>query len=361
MHTRRTAYGSNAILFAGIFTAFSFFVNPIYLLRKPLGEQSTSFASKLKQQMKRVTGFIFATLCFQAIQVQAQQDRAIIDKLCGCFEVDFKYAETFSPDPNYKFHNREETGGTAELALPVEVSDKKIVIQHLLIVSPAMVVKHWREEWTYENPEIWKYTGDRVWVKETLPAEKVKGKWTQTVWEVADEPRYQGYSQFVKMDDRIIWQSTTDAPLPRREYSVRNDYNILNRTNRMNITDSGYVHEQDNRKVIRTGNTDRLLVEEKGLNTYKRIDENACKAAREYWEKNKAYWGVVREIWSKYLATHNMVSLKNKINDKFLHEYLIALAKDYADKKVADADIASRISSEINKFLLPAIANPSKP
>ena len=33
--------------------------------------------------------------------------------------------------------------------------------------------------------------------KRNITCEQVKGKWTQTVWEVADEPRYQGFSQFV--------------------------------------------------------------------------------------------------------------------------------------------------------------------
>ena len=66
------------------------------------------------------------------------------------------------------------------MALPIEVTDKRIVIQHLLIVSPTVIVKHWREEWIYENPVIWRYKGDRTWEKETLSAEQVKGKWTQT-------------------------------------------------------------------------------------------------------------------------------------------------------------------------------------
>lgn len=306
--------------------------------------------------MKRWCGIALATIVSLVANGQGTKDKKtegkqVIDRLCGCFEVDFKYAETFSPNADYKYHDREETGGTAELALPIEVTDKKIVIQHLLVVSPTVIVKHWREEWTYENPVIWKYKGDRTWVKETLPAEQVKGKWTQTVWEVADEPRYQGFSPFVELDGRIIWQNTTDAPLPRREYSVRNDYNVLKRTNRMNITDSGYLHEQDNQKIIRNNGTDKLLVEEKGLNTYKRIADKECQAAKDYWEKNKEYWGRVRAIWADYINTHNTVSLKTKIDGKFLHEYLIAQAKEYADKKITASEVDGKIKAEINRFI----------
>lgn len=301
--------------------------------------------------MKKIVGLAAVVALSISVNAQPAQDKKNIDKLCGCFEVSFKYAETFSPDPDYKFHEREEIGGTAELALPIEVTDKKIVIQHLLIVNPKVIVKHWREEWTYENPVIWKYKGDRTWIKETLPAEAVKGKWTQTVWEVADEPRYQGFSQFVNLDGKIVWQNTTDAPLPRREYSVRSDYNILQRTNRMNLTDSGYLHEQDNQKIVRENGTDKLLAEEKGWNIYKRIDEKECAAAKAYWEINKDYWGRVRKVWADYIATHDVISLKNKIDGKLLNEYLIEQAKDYAAKKITPSEIDQKIKAEISLFI----------
>jgi hypothetical protein len=293
-------------------------------------------------------------LLFTALLLKAQPiaEREAINKLCGCFEVSFKYAETFAPDPAYQYYDREEIGGTAELALPIEVTDKKIVIQHLLIVGPSTVVKHWREEWMYENPVIWKYTGDRVWIKDSLPLESVKGKWTQSVWEVADEPRYQGFGQFINIEGKAVWQNTTDAPLPRREYTIRNDYNILRRMNRLHITDSGYLHEQDNQKIIRKqGALDKLVVEEKGWNTYRRINQKECAAAKAYWEKNQAYWGKVRQIWASYLATHNNVALKDTINNKMLHEYLISQSKDYAAQKISPDAIESVIKQTIQQFI----------
>ena len=119
----------------------------------------------------------------------------------------------------------------------------------------------------------------------------------------------------------------------------------------MNITDSGYLHEQDNQKIIRANGTDKLLVEEKGINSYKKIEEKECAAAKEYWEKNGVYWGKVRKIWAEYISTHNSISLKNKIDGKLLHEYLISQAKDYADKKITDADIDNKIKAEINRFI----------
>ena len=293
--------------------------------------------------IKRKIVLAIALLFAISANAQIKNGVEVINKICGCFDVTFKYAETFSPDKNYKYHEREEISGGKELAFPVEINDKKISIQHLLIVTDSMIVKHWREEWTYENPIIWKYTDTKTWVKQTLKQDEVKGKWTQTVWEVSDEPRYQGYGQFAKVNGEVIWQSKTDAPLPRREYTVRNDYNILNRTNRLHITDSGYIHEQDNKKIIRKDGNDKLLVEEKGINSYKRIANNECNAAKIYWDKNNAYWLKVKTIWASYLNTHNSIQLNIKVEGKVLHKYLYDLLDDYNDKKIPEAELENKI------------------
>jgi hypothetical protein len=301
--------------------------------------------------MNRILGLAAVTLLAITATAQAPKDKPNVDKLCGCFEVEFKYAETFSPNKDYKFHDREEISGGTELIFPVETSDKKIVMQHLLVITDSMIIKHWREDWTYENPTIWKYKGDKVWVKEQLKPEQVKGKWTQSVWEVSDAPRYQGASEWVNVDGKTFWQNTVDAPLPRREYSVRSDYNILKRTNRLVLNKDGWVHEQDNQKIIRKDGTDKLLAEEKGINTYKRVDDSQCAAAKAYWEKSKNYWTKVRKTWDDYVAKHSTVELKAEVDGKVLHDHLFALEKEIKSGKVKPEEIDARIKPLFEKFL----------
>ena len=285
-----------------------------------------------------------------AASAQLQEGKKNIENLCGCFEVQFKYAETFSPDEDYKFHNRENLAAGAELVVPIETSDKKIVLQHLLVISDTMVVKHWREDWTYENPELLIYRGDKKWEKTTLKPEQVKGKWTQTVWEVSEAPRYQGVSEWIKTDGKIIWENTADAPLPRREYSVRSDYNLLKRGNRIIINKEGWIHDQDNQKIIRENGTDKLLVEEKGINSYKKIDDKKCAAGLAYWQKNKLYWSKVKAVWEQYMAKHNSITLKDKVDGKQLHDYLFAQAKDFASGKIKASEIDASIKSSVEKY-----------
>ncbi|HMU09862.1 MAG TPA: hypothetical protein PKC54_07660 [Ferruginibacter sp.] len=274
-----------------------------------------------------------------------------INKLCGCFEVEFKYAETFSPDPDYKFHERETINGGLEYVFPVEATNKKIVLQHLLVITDSMIIKHWREDWTYENPVIWKYKGNKTWTKELQKPEAVKGKWTQSIWEVSDEPRYQGTSEWINANGETFWLNTTDAPLPRREYSVRNDYHILNRTNRIILNDNGYIHQQDNKKILRENNTEKLLVEEKGINSYVRKDVSACAAAKAWWEKNKFYWEKVRSIWEEKITGIPTIKLETKVNGKVMHEYLMTQAKEYAEGKIPTAELDNKIEAYIDMFL----------
>lgn len=303
------------------------------------------------------TNFLFILFMFMAgvLFAQPASDIAKIEKLCGCFDVRFEYAETFSPDDEYEYHNRERINYARELVVPVEKSKKEWVLQHLLIVNDTMVIKHWREDWSFENPVLFKYEGDHVWKKERLPAQQVKGKWTQTVWEVSDAPRYQGASNWVNTDNKTFWMNTTDAPLPRREYTKRKDYNILRRTNTIILSDTGWIHDQDNKKISKTGETEQIIVEEKGRNTYRRVDEKLCDVAKAYWEKNKSYWSSVKKVWDEYLAQNEVVSLKVLVDGKPLYMHLGSLEEEFAHngKDPAAAESKSRIRSVLDQFKKP--------
>jgi hypothetical protein len=303
--------------------------------------------------MKKITGLLTGVILAVSVQAQAPTDKQNIEKLCGCYEVEFKYAETFSPDPSYKFHERDEISAGLELVLPVVQTDKKIVLQHLLIITDSMIIKHWREDWTYENSTVLRYKGNKVWKKEELSPAEVNGKWTQSVWEVSDAPRYQGAGKWINIDNKTFWQNTTDAPLPRREYTVRNDYDILRRTNRIVLNDAGWVHEQDNQKIIRKNGTDKLLVEEKGINSYKKVDDKKCAAAKVYWEKNKEYWGKVRAVWEDFLSTHSSLQLKENVDGKPLHQYLTELASDFTKGKIESSLISTKIKASVERFVDP--------
>lgn len=272
--------------------------------------------------------FSVACLVSSTAQNKKTQDQKAIKDMCGCFDVTFNFAETFEYVDDSTYVSSATKHDTAmEWVELLEDKDNKIVLQHLLIVGPTsnqMIVKHWRQDWEFENTRLYQFDHDNKWNFVNLPKDDVKGQWTQRVFQVDDSPRYEGTATWVHIDGKSYWENTTDAPLPRREETIRADYNVTGRTNRQEITKTGWIHDQDNRKILREdGNEDVLIAEEKGHNTYVKIDDSKCHAAHAYWKENKEKWVVVRNKWDQVFARNTDLILEEKVNNKVLFKYIL--------------------------------------
>ena len=275
------------------------------------------------------------------------QDRNAIKKMCGCFEVEFNFAETFkySSDSTYVPSNNYKTGGL-EWAQLVDDEKNKISIQHILLVGPEsspFVMKHWKQDWIFENQEFYMYNGNNSWNYKTKSKGKVKNQWTQKVYQVDDSPRYEGSATWVHVDGKSYWENISDAPLPRREYSKRSDYNITERGNRQEITNDGWIHDQDNSKIIRSiDKNDILIAKEKGFNYYKRVDDSRCKAAANWWTQNYSKWKTVRDKWNEIYSRKTDLKLHSLVDSKPLYSYL------FDDAIINEESINKTIESFIN-------------
>ena len=306
-----------------------------------------------------ILGMVLISANTYAQKKKKQQDIEAIKSMCGCYEVTFNFAETFASDKDYEFHDNYRTGGL-EWVTAAEESNDKIVLQHLLIVGDTMIIKHWRQDWLYENTELYSYYKDKTWKPVTLPKEQVKGQWTQKVYQVDDEPRYEGSATWIHADGRHYWENTTDAPLPRREHTKRSDYNVMKRRNRHELTTEGWVHEQDNDKVIREGGKDVVLAQEKGLNTYKKVDDSQCLVAKQWWDKNAQYWADVRAVWDELFNTRKELSFKSKVDDKLLFQHLFALGNELSGDEYNSEKARQLIRKAIQPYLISDIELASK-
>ena len=280
-------------------------------------------------------------------QNKKTQDRNAIKKMCGCFEVEFNFAETFkySSDSTYVPSNNYKTGGL-EWAQLVDDEKNKISIQHILLVGPEsspFVMKHWKQDWIFENQEFYMYNGNNSWNYKTKSKGKVKNQWTQKVYQVDDSPRYEGSATWVHVDGKSYWENISDAPLPRREYSKRSDYNITERGNRQEITNDGWIHDQDNSKIIRSiDKNDILIAKEKGFNSYKKVDDRRCKAAADWWTQNYSKWKTVRDKWNEIYSRKTDLKLHSLVDSKPLYSYL------FDDAIINEESINKTIESFIN-------------
>ncbi|MFN2260458.1 MAG: DUF6607 family protein [Psychroflexus sp.] len=265
--------------------------------------------------------FLIGILAMQAQESKKSMDKDAIKSMCGCFEVSFKYTETFSPEIDYE-KKLDYTAYALEWAEVVDEGKDDISIQHLLVVNDSMVIKHWRQDWLFENDKLFSYETDNTWKFYDENNNDVDGQWTQKVYQVDDSPQYSGTATWVHFDGKHYWEDEANSPLPRREYSKRDDYNLMKRGNRQEITENGWIHEQDNKKVIKHDDgEEEVLVMEKGYNTYEKVDDEKCKLAQDWWKENQKYWSKVRKIWDEVYAEHAELQLKKSVEGRplFMH------------------------------------------
>lgn len=301
-----------------------------------------SFNQKFITMLKQgITILFMISTIYASAQSKKEQDQAAIKSMCGCYEVGFNFAETFhySEDPNYQPSETKHMGGLEWVQL-VEDTEDKIVLQHLLIVGEAeapYIIKHWRQDWLFENTDLYMYDVNNRWKFVQLPNSDVSGQWTQKVFQVDDSPRYEGSASWVHVDGKSFWENMTNAPLPRREYTKRDDYNVTLRMNRHEITEDGWIHNQDNKKIIReAGKEDFVLAEEKGYNTYKKVEDARCQAAQDWWVENQVMWQKVRSIWDTVFGRQQDLELTLKVEEKRLYEYLFEMETSASDAKLEE-------------------------
>ena len=295
---------------------------------------------------------LFALIAFIPTIIIAQKEgKDAIKEMCGCYEVEFNFAETFPGSYNY---GRKDvyTSGALEWIVADEETENDLVLQHILIVGEDRIVKHWRQDWSYEDTEQLEFVRDLEWKHKSLKASEVAGTWTQKVYEVGGSPRYQGHATWIFADDRKYWESKVDAPLPRREYTIREDYNVMSRVNHHEIVENGHFHEQDNAKVLRSENGDSLIVLEKGMNLYTKVADKKCKLAETWWKEHRIFWVDVRSVWEELLAENEYVNIRWEVDGDRLWERIFALQNELLGEGTYDqASGQEAIAKVIKEYL----------
>lgn len=296
--------------------------------------------------------FAAAMLCLAGV-AQAQDsgrdaadpaaDRTAILAMQGEYIVDFAFDETVLLAPGYERASAMRSGGD-EVVIVVEDSPTRVVLQHILVdAKSGHVTKHWRQDWMYEATQRWEYASDQTWRVRDIPADKTRGAWTQCVYEVSDAPRYCGTGKWNHRYGVATWTSDRSwRPLPRREYTKRDDYNAMNVENRHTIVPGGWTHEQDNTKTVRRadGSTERTIAREFGFNDYIRTTEVDFKPAYDYWTATSGYWAKVRARWDALLSQPPGLLLKTEVDGMAMIIPLFEQAATVQEgRTVTDAEI----------------------
>lgn len=269
------------------------------------------------------------------------QDRKAILAMLGEYAVTFDFEETVPLKSGYEKHD-DKTTDAFETVVLLEDTGRFISLQHILVVEGGNVVKHWRQDWTYEADQRWEFSSDQTWTLRDIAANNTAGAWTQCVYEVSDAPRYCGTGKWNHRYGNPTWTSDRSwRPLPRREYTKRSDYNALNAENRHTITPAGWTHEQDNTKTIRDAQTTReTLVREFGYNEYRKVSGHNFTPAYDYWEATQGFWADVRNAWTARIAKQDGIALTTTVDGMAIIGPMFALAQRAKDgETIGQAEI----------------------
>tara|TARA_Y100000588_G_scaffold43032_1_gene40948 strand:- start:253 stop:1506 length:1254 start_codon:yes stop_codon:yes gene_type:complete len=274
---------------------------------------------------------------------EMERDQSAIRGLAGDFKASFDFLETLVFVPKGAPAQPYRSWGTERVFL-IEDQPGFVELQHILVmyffddkgnISEPFVMKHWRQRWEFEPDRIHSYKGDGVWENRRLPSGTAKGKWTQTVYQVDDTPRYALIGEWQHHRTHSQWSSSPGyRPLPSRERSVRDDYDVLDGINRITVFPSGWVHEQDNLKRVLSTGSDLsdgtfVIARELGLNRYQRIANFDFSAGDEYWDKTGPFWAAVRHSIDYRIQKSTKIRIENSCNGSSPYELFFSQASNY--------------------------------
>lgn len=268
-------------------------------------------------------------------------DRAAILAMAGNYKVTFDMRETTPWLSSYKPIPAKISSGH-EIVRVIEDTGRSIKLQHILVAShegKTVIIKHWRQDWTYEPRQVLVYFGPNRWTLEEVPAAMRKGRWSQTVWQTDDSPRYGGWGEWSSEGGIPRWRSNwTLRPLARRDAIRHPVYDRYLAINRHSPSPTGWIHWQDNMKQGLVDGKVAPIVQESVLNSYERFDGFNAAAGDAYWEKTKGYWAGVRNAWDFAIKRDKGLSLTEEPEaGPVTGPRLMALADEVADGRIEEA------------------------
>jgi hypothetical protein len=261
-----------------------------------------------------------------------ERDHATILEMRGVYAVTFDFEEIEALAPEYELQPPYRTNGL-EVVIPLEVEPTSIMLQHVLLMDDGsgayLPLKHWRQDWEYEDVSLWEYQGRRVWQHRTLAEEDARCTWSQAIYQVDDGPRYESFGRWVHTEQESRWSSgETFRPLPRRE-SARTDYDVLLAINTHIVDEGGWTQAEDNYKLVLDSKTS--VARERGTNRYERIDDPAAEeAAHAYMDSTGEFWADVRAEWYRLLDEIDHARVHETIDGVASYDVLLLLAEELA-------------------------------
>ncbi|MCD9461026.1 DUF6607 family protein [Marinibactrum halimedae] len=291
-----------------------------------------------------------------------ERDRRAILAMAGPYRTTFDFLETVQYQAPKKSVQPYQSWGTEYVYVIADEGDF-ISLQHMMVMvfvqedgalSEPMVMKHWRQDWRFEDSELLEYQGDNTWKTSRRSPIDVKGHWSQAVFQVDDSPRYEAIGQWEHNASFSSWKSTkTWRPLPRRESSVRNDYQVLEGFNRHTVMATGWVQEEENLKRVSVSTGSEYIAKEQGVARYERIKGFDFSAGANYMALAGQFWADVRAVWADKIKQHPTLALTKTVEGQALFMPLFQYAQSVMTRGQYSSKEGKRYAEEtIERYLI---------
>lgn len=270
-----------------------------------------------------------------------ERDRRAILGMSGTYRVTFDFLEIASFAPDAQPRAPYQSWGTEKVYVDRNEPDFVSLVHILEMrvmqtdgkISDPMVIKHWRQDWSYEPGHLVEHVGRDRWERRAVAASESTGAWSQVVYQVDESPRYASIGRWQHTPSFSTWLSAdTWRPLPRREWSVREDYQALIGTNRHTVLPTGWLQEENNLKAVvesprQLSTSVPYVGREYGVARYERIKDADFAAADQYFARTREFWDAVRDRWRRAFEQNGAISLAGPVDKLGLFKPLFGRAE----------------------------------
>lgn len=315
---------------------------------------------------KIICAVIFGVIGFYSsaladVDTQLDRGRLGIESRTGCYLVDYSFMETDAIKPGYTRDDRvydvNKDKSVKEWIFAEEVSPTRIRLQHVLFVTSldgklveGTILKHTGEEWEYNAPFLYDFTGPSNWAVKDLKA--TPGLWTRRITNLDDGLRYQCAAAWDLTTAYPEWSCDDYAPIPGREYRDfgRKDYNTLQRSSRVISYGANWLERENNIKTIDLNGSRTPLAKEVGKTWYARLPDSECSDAQAFVRPRLAFWSLLRETWDGVFNGEGTF-VEKAIPGQSRYADIMAIEEQYRTQNLTDPVIRQAAKDAITKAI----------
>lgn len=303
----------------------------------------------------------FSTTNAFSAESQFERGRNALQKMGGCFLVDFSYTETESLKPGYERDKRvydvNSDKSVKEWIYVDEFSPRKFRVQHVMFAADTdgtpiygSELKHTGEDWEFNAPYQYDFIIKNRWDVKKLSPES--GQWTRSVTNLDDGLRYQCSAAWEMQKAVPEWTCSSYAPIPGRESRDmgRKDYQGLERTTRLMIYGNSFLERQMNTKIIQDASGKTPLANELGKNWYVRLPDSECAHAVSFMTPRKAFWDLMRETWGETLDGA-AAFVEKAVPGKSRYGAFLGLEEKYSTRNLLEPALRAQVKTEMQSVI----------